>query len=180
MTLFLLLTFSLMHELFKRRRSHRKFLDKPVSDDQIKEILSAAMTAPCAVHIKTWEFVVVKDKETIAKISKAGAFQNFVKEAPCVIVIASEENNWWVENGSIVAGYIYLEATNQGLVTCWANIRDGNLIAGKGKESFVKEILGIPEKYRVLCMMPIGYPEKEIEEHSEKDYEEKRVHVGKW
>jgi len=169
-----------MHKLFQKRRSHRQFTDEEVTDDQIQAILAAAMTSPCAVHIKTWEFIVVKDKEMIAKLGKVGQFQAFIRNAPCSIVIASEENNWWVENASIVAGYIYLEATNQGLGTCWANIRDGSLLAGKGKEKKVKELLCIPSKYRVLCIMPIGNPSKELPEHDEKSFSKKKVHLEKW
>jgi nitroreductase len=48
------------------------------------------------------------------------------------------------------------------------------------KEKFVREILNIPEGYRVLCIMALGYPKNKIKEHSEDEYREDKVHREKW
>lgn len=171
-----------MHELFKKRRSHRQFTEQEITDEQIYEILNAAMVAPSGNHLQPWEFVVVKDKESLRELSSVGDSQTFIGNAPIAIVICAKESDskLWLEDCSIAAAHIYLESTNQGLATCWANIRNGLTSDGQDRESLVRDILNIPNDYRVLCMMPIGYPAQEIPEHSEKDFVEKKMHKEKW
>jgi nitroreductase len=48
------------------------------------------------------------------------------------------------------------------------------------KEKFVREILNIPEGYRVLCIMALGYPKDKVKEHSEDEYREDKVHRERW
>lgn len=50
-----------MNELFKKRRSTRQFTDQEVKEEQIHDILCAAMVAPSANHVNPWEFIVVRN-----------------------------------------------------------------------------------------------------------------------
>ena len=52
------------------RRSLRRFTNEPVSDQQLEQLLRAAMQAPSARNQQPWEFVVVKNQETFAKIQE--------------------------------------------------------------------------------------------------------------
>jgi nitroreductase len=74
-----------------------------------------------------------------------------------------------------VAGLVYLEATNQGLGTCWIQVREMKTAEGKDTEEEVKKILGCPQEIHLLCMMPIGYPAESLPEHSEKEFERKKI-----
>lgn len=171
-----------MHDLFKRRRSIRQFLPADVTEEKVREILTTAMVGPSGMHKNPWEFVVVRDREKITKLGEAGPQQSFVKNAPVVIVIAVREadSKLWLEDCSIAAAHIYLEATNQGLATCWANVKDGRTAEDGDREQFVRDVLGIPAEYRVVCMMPIGYPAEPPFEHSESEYMPEKVHNDKW
>jgi nitroreductase len=170
-----------MNDIFKKRRSVREYKEKEVTDKQIKEILTAAMVAPSANHVNPWEFVVVKNTDTLRKLSEIGIWQKFIAEASTAIVITANpaDTDKWVQDCSIAAAHIYLEAANQGLGSCWANVMS-NPMKENGKEKFVREILNIPEGYRVLCIMALGYPAKEIEEHSENEYRDDKVHNERW
>jgi nitroreductase len=53
-----------MLEVIKKRRSYRQFLDKPVEDEKINEILKAIMYSPSGHHKRLWELIVVRDAET--------------------------------------------------------------------------------------------------------------------
>jgi len=171
-----------MHELFKKRRSVRDFQEKEITDFQIKQILTAAMVAPSGRHACPWEFILVKDPKTKDKLSKLRRYGRFIKDAPIAIVIVGKEkeSNLWVQDCSLAAGHIYLEATNQGLGTCWVNIKDSKTDDGKDAEQAVKEILGIPDDLRVLCIMPIGHPRGEVQPHTEEEYRDEIVHREKW
>jgi nitroreductase len=170
-----------MNEIFKKRRSVRQFTDKEVTDEQVKEILTAAMVAPSANHVNPWEFVVVRDKSTLDRLSEIGMWQKFIADSSVSIVITANaiDTDKWVQDSSIAGAHIYLETANQGLGSCWANVMD-NPMKENERERLVKEVLNIPDTHRVLCIMAIGYPAQEIEEHTEDEYREDKVHDERW
>jgi nitroreductase len=170
-----------MNDIFKKRRSVREYTDKEVEDEKIKEILTAAMVAPSANHVNPWEFVVVKNKETLERLSEIGMWQKFIANSSVSIVVTGNaiDTDKWVQDCSIAAAHIYLEAANQGLGSCWANVMS-NPMKENEREKLVKKELDIPDTHRVLCIMTIGYPKKEVKEHSEDEYREDKVHNERW
>ena len=57
-----------MKEIFNRR-SIRKFKDQEVEPEKIEKLLRAAMQAPSAANQQPWEFIVVKERESLLKIT---------------------------------------------------------------------------------------------------------------
>ncbi len=172
-----------MHGLFKKRRSIRKYTSQKVSDEKIKQILTAAMVAPSAQSLHPLDYVVVRDKQKLEKLSTCGSFQNFIKRASVVIVVVADpgkSERFWLLDAVLAAAHIYLEATNQGLGTCWAHVLKGKNEKGEERELLVKKELDIPEGKRILCLFPIGYPDEKIPDHNESEYNENRVHPEKW
>jgi nitroreductase len=51
---------------------------------------------------------------------------------------------------------------------------------GKNSEDLVRSIINVPKEYRILCMMPIGYPAEDLPEHDEKDFDKSKIHSEKW
>ena len=169
-----------MLDVFKKRRSHRQFLNKPVEDEKINEILKAVMFSPSAHHQREWEFIVVKDKLVRQKLSEATKYTSCALESPVVIVLVSPEVHQWVEDLSIIGEAIYLEATNQGLGTCWMHIKDLGSIDKPDPEGYVRDLLGIPSDKRVLCFFPTGYPKMDLTEHRDEEFEKDKIHYEKW
>jgi len=101
-------------------------------------------------------------------------------EAPVLIVLTTPEAYNWLEDLSIAGEVIYLEATNQGLGTCWMQIRDIGTPDKPDPEGYVRKVLGIPEDIRVLCFFPIGYPKIALPEHTENEFELSKIHPEKW
>lgn len=171
-----------MLEVIRKRRSIRKYLPKEVEEEKTTEILKAAMFSPSANHKRPWEFIVVKKQETKEKLALSTRWSSFAADAPLVIVIVADEqkSREWLEDASIVAEHIYLEVTNQGLGTCWIQIWDSKTPDDGNAEEYVKNLLRIPSQFRVVCLMPIGYPAEKLPEHQEEEYEEEKVHREKW
>jgi len=169
-----------MLEAIKKRRSVREYLPKEVEEEKLNEILKAAMFSPTAHHCRSWEFVVVKDKKVIEKLSKATKWSAFAKGAPIVIILCADESldPRWVEDLSIAASYIYLEAVNQGLSTCWIAVRNSQ--GSRDEENYVRKIIGAPEKIRILNLMPLGYPAEKKGEHEDSEFELNKIHQEKW
>ena len=134
-------------ELIEKRRSVRKYKDTPVSKDQIYEILEAARIAPSASHKQPWHFVVVENKETIKKLAK----QEWAATAPLMIVgLADTEVSpvWCANDMGIAMEHMVLAATDLGLGTCW--------MGQSNRENLVRELLGVPEKYKVVALITVG------------------------
>ncbi len=166
-----------MLEAIRKRRSIRAFRPKAVEEEKLKEILKAAMFSPTAWDTRAWEFIIVKDPKTRKALSEATPYASYVKDAPVVIVVCydTEKGKRFKEDGSICAEHIHLEAVNQGLGSCFTQVADSDGPHGNA-EAYVKNLLDIPQRYRVLCMMPIGYPAVELPEHSESEYDETKIH----
>ena len=171
-----------MLKVVKKRRSIRSYLSKPVEEEKVKAILTSVMFSPSANHLRPWELVVVKDKELIKKLSSATAWGSFAAGAPVVIVVCADVNlsENWLEDASIVGAHIYLEVTNQGLGTCWVQIKGYQAGDGQDSEKCVRKLLNIPDRFRVLSLFPIGYPAKELPEHSESEFDQSKIHTNQW
>lgn len=152
-------------ELAQRRRSHRVFTDEPVSEEEIKTIVRAALMSPTAKGLRKWRFMVTDNKAKIKELSEIRpAGSQFVSGAPAVIAVLGDpqEQEMWVEDGSIAAVSMQYQAEDLGLGSCWCHIRGReSKVAGVSAEDRVKEILGIPERYSVLCLIAVGHPADE-------------------
>jgi len=169
-----------MLDAIKKRRSIRKYQKKEVEPEKLEEILKAAMYSPSAMHRRPWEFIVVKNQELKDKLAKATPWCGFVKDASIILIIAASESPFWVEDCSIAAEAVYLEATNQGLGTCFCQIFESKTLLMKSGEDYARELIKAPKNIRILCLMPLGYPDEEKAEHSEKEFEKNKIHYEKY
>ena len=56
------------HDLLINRRSIRKYTDEPVNPDDVRLILEAGLMAPSSKSGRSWQFVVVEDKEMLERL----------------------------------------------------------------------------------------------------------------
>lgn len=147
-------------EAISNRRSIRKYEDREIEDEKINKILEAGRLAPSAGNRQEWKFIVVKDKETRKKFIEAANNQEFVGNASIILVACAMEPDYIMPCGqyaytvdlSISMSFMMLEATDQGLGSCWLGAFD---------EDKVKELLNIPEDIRVVAVTTLGYPDEE-------------------
>lgn len=172
-----------MLEKLKTYRSIRKYEEKPVGDEVLKTLLGAALLAPSSRGLRSWEFVVVTDPDLKNKLSKAKiGGGGFLKDAPVVVVVVADSaiSDVWVEDCSIAAYTIQLCARDQGLGSCWAQIRlrkDGD---GVDAEENVRQILQIPAKYSVDSIIAIGYPAEEKDPYTQADMDWTKIHYNSY
>jgi nitroreductase len=152
------------------RRSIRKYSSKAIEEEKLLKVLEAARLSPSARNQQEWKFIVVKDQETRERLTEAIG-QPFVGEAPIILVCCGTDPESIMKCGqprytvdlSIATAYMILEAYEQGLGTCWI---------GSFDEKMVKEVLGIPEKVRVVSITPLGYPDESPSPRPRKELDE--------
>lgn len=169
--------------LVQQRRSHRLFTNAEIPADDVQKIMRAVLMAPTSMGRRSWQFVVVENKNDLEKLAEAkDAGGKFLKQASLAIVVLGDdmENDCWIEDGSIAAVSMQYQAQELGLGSCWVQMRNRGLSDGTRAEDVVKGILGIPENFRVLCVVAFGYPSDELSPHDEETLRWENVHIGKW
>lgn len=143
-------------EAVQKRHSVRAYDSTPIPDEKLKKILEAARLAPSAGNVQPWHFIVITDAEKRKKLARA-RFASFLSQAPTVIVGCGDQRaspDWHVVDVAIAMQNMVLTATSEGLGTCWI---------GSFEEDQIKEMLRIPEKFRVIALLAVGYPRKKLD-----------------
>lgn len=151
-------------ELIAARHSVRKFTDKAVDRALIDEIIEDAMTAPSSKNTRSTGYMVIDDKSTLEAISEMrSSGSSFVAGAPAAIVVLgdADKTDLWVDNASISTTYLMLAAVDKGLGSCWVHVNGrprSKTDASMGTaEDYLRELLGIKDNMRVLCVLALGY-----------------------
>lgn len=170
-------------ELLKNRRSCRRFTDEPVSQESVANIMRAALMSPSGHRINPWEFVLVENKETLRQlsVSKAAGAQLLEGAAMAVVVIAdTDKTDVWVEDCSIATILMQLAAEEEGLGSCWVQIRLRKDADGGSSEENVRALLGLPANYAVLSIVAIGHKERESKPFDEEKMQWEKLHIERF
>lgn len=173
----------MLYDLLKSRRSIRKFQNREVEKEKLDVILKSALLSPSSRSRRPWEFIVVTDRDLLKKLSQCREHSSqFLADAPLGIVVIADPNvcDVWIEDASIAAIIIQLSAQSLGLGSCWIQVRErfgtDNVKAG----DYIKEVLGIPDKYEVECMIAIGYPAEEKRAYTEDELLYSKLHYERY
>ncbi|MHA2425883.1 MAG: nitroreductase family protein [Candidatus Thorarchaeota archaeon] len=141
-------------EIIKGRRSIRKYLPTEVEDEKVKQILESGQWAPSASNKQPWHFIVVRNEETRRLLADAHAYGRFMAESPVVIVVLGNPDihpKYHLADPHNAVQNMILTAYHLGLGTCWMGVRDTEI------ESRFRELLKVPDNYRVVCSISVGY-----------------------
>ena len=156
-------------ELLKTRRSIRKYLPKAIEQDKIHQITLAGLMSPASKRSNPWEFIVVEDKQKLSQLSECRSHSSqMLVESPLGIVVIADKtkSDVWMEDASIAAIIMQLQAQDLGLGSCWIQVYGREKNESVSAEEYIRELFGIPEQFGVLCILSIGYPD-EVRKHFE-------------
>jgi len=156
-------------EVIKKRRSVRKFTDKPVEKEKILKIIEAARLSPSASNRQPWRFVAITDKELLYRVVREslGIINRWARTAPLIIVGCSARKSlfshyigeaiirvqYHLIDVAIALEHLVLEAEELGLSTCWI---------GWFNARRLKKILNIPLTWKIVSLIAIGYAQKDL------------------
>lgn len=172
------------------RRSIRNYIDKPVENEKITELLESGRLAPSGSNTQPWRYIVVKSEEMRQKVMKACHNQKWMLTAPVFIVAVADVRSRIKENidiylddnspqdevkriirdTSISAGYMLLQANNLGLGSCWV---------AEFTQEDIRPVLNIPSDKYVIGVITIGYPNETPKARTRKKLED-IVHFECW
>jgi nitroreductase len=169
--------------LLKNRRSIRIFQNRKVEKEKIDQIVQAALLSPSSRNNNPWEFIIVEDEKVLLRLSKTKTNgSQFVSKTPLAIVVLADpkQSDVWIEDSSIATTLMIFTAQHLGLGSCWIQLRKRNHTTAQSAEKFVQDLLGIPDNFRVLCMIAIGYPDEEKPEKTIEEAKLDDVHLNRF
>ncbi|WP_418965143.1 nitroreductase family protein [Cetobacterium sp.] len=168
---------------FLARRSIRKYTSQNIEKEKLDEILKVALTSPTGRNLKPFELIVVRDKECLEKLSLAKSTGSaMLKEADTAIIILGnpQKSNTWNEDASIVSFSIQLKAYELGLGSCWINLKERTTSDNIDSGEYVKNLLNIPEEFKIVSVISLGYPNEQKPPHNESDMDFSKLHFEKY
>lgn len=163
-----------MNEIFTRR-SVRYYLDKEVENEKITNLLKAGMQAPSAFNQQAWEFLVVKGRENLDKLSSSNQYANCLKMSNVAIVVLGDKNKmqmpeFWEQDLGAVTQNILLQAVTEKLGAVWIGTAPK-----KEQMQFVTDMFNLSDNLMPYSIVSIGYPVKEDANRFKDYYDESKV-----
>jgi nitroreductase len=132
----------------------REYQDRPVPDEVVDRIVESARLTASSMNGQPWHFVVATDPETLQRLGAAVRTGPYIAEAPLAVAVAVERGNpYAVSDASRAIQSMVMTAWEAGVGSNWT---------GFGELTEVASILGIPDEYDVLAVVPFGYPTRKL------------------
>lgn len=162
------------------RRSVRRYQDKPVTEDMVKDMLEAAMAAPSAVARDPWHFIVVRDKQMLARIAEGLPNGKMLADAGVGIIVCGDiekahdnQVSYMIQDCSAAIENMLVAASALGLGACWLGVHPR-----EERIAYIKDIFGLPENIIPVAAISIGLPDEHREARTR--YVSSAVHMEKF
>jgi nitroreductase len=137
-------------EAILSRRVQRAFSSAPVEPEKIERIVDAGRHAMSARNLQPWQFVIVRDRASLARLGELCTTGKFVGEADVAIIVLKDgANARWADVDCAHAVQSMANAGwAMGLGTCWVGNFDAKAIGA---------LLEASEPWTVFTVLPFGY-----------------------
>lgn len=162
------------------RRSVRQYTDEAIPQEKLDAILCAGLAAASSKNRRPWEFVVVRDREMLSRLSDCRpSAGNLLGKCDTAIVVAADSDlvDVWIEDCASAMTQMHLMADALGIGSCWLQVRlcttpDGT----RETQAVIRELLGIPEKCSVLAILTLGMPASHPDPHTVEELPLNKIH----
>ncbi len=130
------------------KRELRSFIDRPVEEPLLMQILNAGRMAGSSRNRQPWHFVVVRDRSRLRELAAFGRFAQHVATAAAAVALVMEDSGAAFDAGRC-AQNMMLAAWSLGVASCPATMHRG---------SEAKAWLGVPSEKTLALVLSLGYP----------------------
>lgn len=160
------------------RRSVRKYKPGKIPEAKLRKILEAAMSAPSARNRQPWRFVVVRERETLLKLTDVHPYAQMLREAAAAIVVCGDLSDvkasaYWEQDCAAATQNALLAAHALGLGAVWLGVHPR-----EERVSGVQKLLHIPKDVVPLSIVSLGSPGEKPA--TGKRYDGNKVHQEQW
>lgn len=140
-------------------------------------VIDAGFCAPSASNKRPWHFIILRDRDTLQKLSDRTSHIKMLSNADCCIVVCGDQVvqgtvGLLIADCSAAIQNMLLAAHGLGLGAVWCGLYGAN------KElADIDEILGLPPKVLPVGLIAVGYPAEKHQPHER--FEKAKVHYEK-
>lgn len=131
----------------------RKYQDRPIDDEIVKRIVEAGRLTGSSRNRQEWDFVVVRDKQTLQQLGALATTGSYIAEAPLAIAVVVPDAPVGYIDGARAAQDMMLVAWGEGIGSNWV---------GNVNKPEIKQLLGVPADKMILTVIPFGYPAEKL------------------
>jgi nitroreductase len=142
-------------DTIRSRRNVRQYQDRPLGEDDLRQVLEAARRTPSSSNDQRWDFVVVQDRDRLLRLAEVwqGA-RHIGGSAATIALIAPDESGPQVRESIAydlgqVTMSIMIAAADLGIGTGHSSVRD---------QEIARDVLGFPEGHMCGWLIGMGYP----------------------
>lgn len=154
-----------------KRRSIRKYKDKEIPEEILKEIIKAGMYAPSSSNKRPWFFILIKDKKILKKIADFHPYAKMLYSSPYAILVCGNKilqsvDGYIALDCAAATQNILLSAYGLGIGSCWIGI-----YPREARMDFIRDLLKLEDYFIPISLVSLGYPdeEKQMPERFEPD-----------
>jgi nitroreductase len=139
-------------EAIRMKRAVRKFSEKPLADEEVRQILNAGRRAQSSKNTQPWHFIAIRDRDLLTRLSTYGRNAGHIAGAAMAVAITTPDPGQRLSimfDAGQAAGYMQLAAWEIGIGSCLASIQD---------EEQARSLLGFPEDRFLRIAISFGYP----------------------
>ena len=169
-----------VREAIEKRASIRKYKNTPINKEKIEELLYYANRAPSAGNLQARDFIIVDDDVIKERLAKAAYGQEFIKNAPILVVFCANlrrispygergKKFYCIQDVAASIQNFLLVAFDEGLATCWIGAFDDKKVCN---------ILELSSWIKPVAIVTIGYADEEAK--TDRIDIKKLIHYNKW
>src|SRR3990170_6958552 len=149
-------------QAIKERRSIRRFKDSPVESSKIELLKQALIWAPSAGNLQKRRFFFVYNDKVKEKLVLASLDQDFIREAPLVVVGCADMTirRHYMERGTRLYAIQDVSCGIQNMMLLAHSMGLGSVWVGAFDEDEVSAALRLPDNLVPIAIVPIGYPDE--------------------
>jgi nitroreductase len=132
----------------------REYQDREVPDDVIRRIVEAGRLTASGGNRQPWHFVVVRERENLRELGSLVRTGPYIAGAAAALVVAYEK-------GSRIAVSDASRAIQSMILTAWAEGVGSNWAGFSGLDAVASKV-GLPDRYEVVAVVPLGYPRRSL------------------
>lgn len=172
-----------MIDVLRKRRSIRKFTADRIDDQDLAILEEALLLAPTSRNIEPCEFIRVRNKETLKKLSELKAHGSALLagcDTAYVILGDTSKSDVCIEDASIASVTLHYTAQYLGLGSCWVQVRLRMHDKDSSSEAYVRSLFGLPENMLVVSVVGIGHSAENREQRKASTLKREKIHVEKF
>ncbi|CAM3617862.1 nitroreductase family protein [Marinicrinis lubricantis] len=148
----------------EKRREITHFKSESIPQQLLETLIRSLYLAPSGNNLPSREYILVTDRTKLQALAPTSPYMKWLEEAAAAIVIISEPqvSKYWLQDASIAGGFAWLTAVSLGLGAAWGAVYHAeDAEESERRENYAREQLGIPDTYRVVAIIGLGYPSVE-------------------